>query len=178
MSEIKSRVFQYGDDCESDWPPKYGTSQGRGSFGYWDSNLKKFVEGAPPQRQKHGEGPYIIGDTIDKYYHPGACQWTDSRSKLKALDKDTGCITTDKKLPPDPSWQKQRQRERQEDSRKALFKSVAQIDAGTAPLTEETRQLCERQNELLSSALNFDAFNVAGKKNNAKGKRYKRRRKR
>lgn len=171
--EIKSRPFQFGDENEAAWPPRYGTG-GTGSY-YWDQKKHKFVSGAPPAREVYDTAPFVISDSLKgAFYHHGACKWTDSRSELRAIDKATGCITTDKQIPADPSEQRRLKRERREDGTKALLKSVAQIDAGTAPISEELQAKCDIQNEVISNALNMDAFNVVGKKNNAKGKRFKR----
>jgi len=141
---------------------------------YYDKKLKKVVEGYPPcEEVRYGDAPYIIADTIQPYRHPAAEKWVDSRSALKALDRATGTITTDKKLPPDPSAARQREARRRADWKRCMRVAVEQIDAGTAKLDEETRALCQRQNEVVSSALGFDAFNVAGRKKNVRGKKYR-----
>lgn len=145
-------------------------------FYYRDKETGQFIEGFPPRPHNHfGDAPAIITDTIDPYYHPKACITVDSKSALRDLDRACGTITTDKQLPADKSWIEQRTKERHQDMHDCLHRAVAQVDAGTAPLSEETRQLCERQNEITSKALNFDAFNVAGRKKNARGKKYRRR---
>lgn len=145
-------------------------------FYYRDKQTGEFKEGFPPPTHAHfGDAPMIIGDTIDKYYHPGACRWTESRAELQMFDNATGTFTTDKKQTPSDTVQKELLRQRRKDMHECIHKSVAQIDAGTSTLKEETRQLCERQNEIISKALNFDAFNVAGRKTNGRGKKYRRR---
>lgn len=176
MSEkIMTKVYRPGNEKESTWPPSMPQKNNAGVY-YWDKAERKLKEGyPPPTERKFGDAPAVITDTIDPYYHPAAEAWTDSKSGLRHLDKATGCITTDKKLAPDSSEQRRLNSHRKKDLHDALHKSVAQIDAGTAPLTEEVRQLCERENERVSKALGFDAFNVAGKKKNARGKKYRRR---
>lgn len=169
---IVSRTFNYGDEKESSWPPQFGTG-GSGVY-YWDKDARKFKEGFPPQNiKRYGEAPLVITDSIEPFYHQGACAMVDSRSRLKDIDAACGTITTDKLQPADPSWAKAQQKRRHEDLKESLHKSIAQIDSGNAPLTEEQRAACERQNEIISKALNYDAFNVAGRKDNAKGKRFR-----
>lgn len=171
---IQSRVINRGDACESEWPPMEPERGGGGSF-YWDKERQEFVEGYPPPVvEKIGQAPFVITDTIDAYYHPGAERFTDSRSKLRQLDKDSGCFTTDKMQISDGGLKKQATAARRKDLKESLHRAVAQIDAGTAPLSEETREMCKQNNELLSKKLNFDAFNVAGKKNDRRGKKYRR----
>lgn len=172
--KIQTKPFCFGNDKESSWPPLYGS--GDKTPMYWDKESNCLKAGHPPPRKVFANAPYVITDTIEEYYHPKACVYVDSKSKLRRIDDACGTITTDKKIEPDPSWQNEQRRLRHEDGHKALHKAVAQIDAGTAPLTEEMRAKCEQQNEIVSSALNIDAFNIVGKKNNAKGKKYRRKR--
>lgn len=174
MSQIRTKIFNYGDKCESEWPPMFGKG-GSGTY-YRDPKTGIFKKGYPPPKEvKYGQAPNIIQDTTTAYYHPAAEKWTESKKEIEYLDNITGTITTDKKIPPNPYNQKEAKKRRHQDIRESTRKAVAQIDAGTAPLTEETRAMCERQNEIVSNALNMDAFNVAGRKNNAKGKRFRRR---
>ena len=141
---------------------------------YYCKQTKKVVEGYPPSENvRYGQAPYIIGDTITPYRHPASGQWVDSRSALQQIDRATGTITTDKKLAADPSSARQREARRRADWKRCMKTAVEQIDAGTAKLDEQTRQLCDRQNEIISSALGFDAFNVAGRKKNVRGKKYR-----
>lgn len=170
-AKIQTRPFEYGDENESEWPPKYGT--GKGGVWYYDKETRTMKEGYPPPKvQKFGEAPYIISDTLrDPYYHPGAQKWTESRSKLNRLDEQTGCITTDKVQPGNKSAVKERERERIKDNHESLHKAVAMVKAGTAPLSEETRELCKLKNEQICNTLGIDAFNVAGIKNGRRKKR-------
>lgn len=174
MSEvIKTRIFNHGDEKESEWPSMFGTGES-GHF-YWDEEENKLKEGFPPRKTNfYGYAPNIIVDSISPYYHPAAEAYVDSRSKLQKIDKTFGTITTDKKLAPDPREQIERNRRRREDGTRALHRAVAQIDAGTAALTEEQKAKCSLQNEIVSNALNFDAFNAAGRKDDPRGKKYRR----
>lgn len=175
MAKIQTRVFNFGDKHEADWPPLFGTQE-KGVF-YYDKESGKMLPGYPPNpHPKLAEAPTIIQDSIDPYYHPAAQKVIDSRSQLRDIDKACGTITTDKKLDPDSSWRKEQERKRREDLHVAMRKSVAQIDSGTAPLSEETKALCAKQNEIVSERLGFDAFNVAGSKRDARGKKYRKRR--
>lgn len=175
--KIVTRSFIFGDEKEAEWPPRYGT--GKGGHWYWDKEQGKLIEGYPPATQKFDKAPFVIGDTIEKYYHPGTQRVTESRSELKQFDQACGTITTDKMQPASSSRQKAVMEGLKKDRREALFKSVAQVDNGTAPLSEETRQMCERQNEILAAALpGLDPFNAIGKVTNDKGRRYRKSRKR
>lgn len=141
-----------------------------------DKKTGEMVPGVPePEFEPFGEAPYIQLDSMPAYRHPATGIVTDSRSALRQMDAATGTITTDRKQAPNKSRSLELRKQLDKDRHEALHKAVAQVDAGTAPLSEETRHLCEIQNKIVSDALGFDAFNVAGRKKNEKGKRYRRR---
>lgn len=173
MSEkIQTRLFNFGDENEGTWPPRYPSGE-KGLF-HVDRDTGQVLPGPPPPRNiRFGEAPYIIQDSMEPYRHPATGQVIDSKSALRQTDKACGTITTDKKLPPDPTWHKEQERKRHEDIREAMRKSIAQIDGGTAPLTEEVRELCAQQNEIVSKATGWDAYNVAGRKKDVRGKRFR-----
>lgn len=172
-NKIYSKAHKYGDENESTWPPVNGTKE-KGLF-YWDTESQTYKRGSPPPRVvKFGEAPYFISDTIKPYYHPSALKWVDSRSQLKAIDESHGTITTDKYQDPDSYNQRVAKKEREDDIKAATRKAVNALDYGMAPISEETREMCKQTNEQVSKALNFDAFNVAGRKNDARGKKYRR----
>lgn len=173
--KIRTRLFNYGDEKESTWPPLFGTG-GAGLYHYRDGKLQ---EGPPPSNiKKFGEAPFVIQDTIEPHYHHGACRWTDSRSEINQFDKATGCITTDKRQDVAPYLRAREKRladERKKDINQAMQRAVNDIDYGMAPLSEETKAKCAIQNEIVSDALGFDAFNVAGRKKDPRGKKYRKR---
>lgn len=143
---------------------------------YLDKDTLELKEGFPPPRYDHfSDGPFIIQDTIEPYRHPMTGQVIESRKQLAETDKATGCITTDKYQAPDPSWARAEAKKRHDSWQRDLKKAVEMIDSGNHGLSEQKRQVCEDQNDRLSKALNFDAYNVAGKKNDKRGKRYGRR---
>lgn len=175
--KIQTRPFNYGHEHEAEWPPLMPDQNAQGFVGYWDSESMTFKEGYPPRKNlSFGKAPYVIPDTIEPYRHPATGQTIESRAALRATDKACGTITTDKKLDPDPSWQKSRWDAIHKDRKEAMHKAVSAIDNGTAPLTEETRALCAQDNERMSKALGMDCFNVAGRKKDERGKRFRGRR--
>lgn len=175
MTKIQSRIHQYGNEKESKWPPQYGTGE-HGVF-YWDSDTKEFKEGRPPLKiKRYGQAPFVITDTIEPYYHPGVCKTTSSRKELQEFDRATGTITTDKMIPANPSRFKENKRRRHEDVIASTRKAIADLDNGTAKLTEEQRAACQLRNETIAAAIpDFDPFNAAGRISNEKGRRYKER---
>lgn len=171
--KIQTRIFVHGSEKESDWPSDYGTGES-GQF-YWDSETQTFKSGTPPIKIKiYGQAPYVIQDTMEAYRHPSTGETIESKSKLRDIDNVCGTITTDKYIPPDPTKRNEADRLRRKDLKESLHKAVAMVDAGTAPLTEETRALCAQQNEIVSRNLGMDAFNVAGIKNDRRGKKFRR----
>lgn len=114
---------------------------------------------------------YFKQDSMTPYKHPATGLWVDSKSALRNMDEATGTITTDRKLPPDPTRKQRERAERKAERMDELKRIVAQIDNGTAPLTDEMKARCKQENERITKATGFDAFNVAGKKDNKDGKR-------
>lgn len=173
--KIRTRVFNHGDEKESSWPPLFGTG-GAGVYHYRDGKLN---EGPPPRPETYGQAPFVIQDTIEPYRHPATGQWVESRAALNAIDKACGTITTDKHQSAEP-YAKAREKRRREESKRdvhqAMRRAINDIDYGMAPLTEETKAKCAIQDEIVSERLGFDAFNVAGKKDNPRGKKYRRKR--
>jgi hypothetical protein len=142
---------------------------------YWDKEKQAMVEGYPPQPKKYAQAPYVIGDTIDAYYHPGAGVWVESKAALRDMDRATGCITSDKLIPANPKNYHQNKKEIEEDIHNAVCRAVEEIDSGRRQFSEEEKVYFAKENERLSKEYNFDAFNVAGKKNDTRGKRARKR---
>lgn len=143
---------------------------------YFDKVKQKMVEGYPPcPNVRYGEAPFVITDTIDPYRHPATGTWVESKKALRDIDRACGTITTDKRIAPESSWARENEKRRKQDLHKSMHAAVAKIDAGTVEMSEETREKCRLQNEIASAALGFDAFNVAGRKNDKRGKKYRRR---
>ena len=143
------------------------------SWYYFDEETKQIKEGFPPSKIDHfGDAPYIIGDEIRPYYHPGVCRVIESRSELRMADSVCGTITTDKKQEPNANFTKYQKEARKRDGKRALEKAVAMIDSGTAPLTEEVRAFCDRENERIAKTTKLNPYNIAGKKNDKRGKKH------
>jgi hypothetical protein len=163
--KIRTRTFQYGNEKESSWPPTFGTAAGKGFVGYWDEEAQEFKEGYPPPRvQPFGQAPMYFSDVMEEQRHPKTGEPVTSRSRWQAIDKATGCITTG----PNESPSIKRKRDPKAEDAEMIHrikKAAAMIDAGTAPLSERTRERCKQQNELISNTLGMDAANVLGRKN-------------
>lgn len=163
MSEIKTKIFNYGHEKEGTWPSQYGTLE-RGCF-YIDENGETQSGYPPPRNLKFGDAPYIITDEIAPYRHPATGQVVDSKSKLKMIDAATNTITTDKKQAPDPTKRERLKREAKEARMAHLRECVQLVDSGNAPLTEDMKALCKARNKEISRLTGIDAQNIVGKKN-------------
>lgn len=174
MTKIKSKVFNYGDKDESSWPPRFG-KRGPGRY-YWDETEKKMKPGYPPvKHEKIGQAPLVFMDDIEPYYHPKAQRIVTTRKELAHADRSTGTFTTDKEQIPDFKYaEKKRNEALRADVHQATQRAIAAIDSGMAPLSEQTKEICKAENERVSKALGFDAFNFAGRKNDSRGKKYRR----
>jgi hypothetical protein len=65
---IRSKIHEYGNENESEWPSKYGTGQS-GHF-YWDAEKKEFIEGYRPNpNPRYGTAPMVMFDEMPTTYH-------------------------------------------------------------------------------------------------------------
>jgi hypothetical protein len=165
-TEIKSKIFNYGDENEGTWPPQFGTGE-HGTF-YIDANGEAQAGYPPPRNIKFGDAPYFISDSMEPYRHPATGQVVESKSALRAIDNATGTITTDKKLPPDPSRNIRLRQEAKQKRMEHLREVVQLVDSGNAPLTEDLKQICKQRNQVIKETTGLDAFNVAGEKKNGR----------
>lgn len=93
MNKIQSKVFNYGDENESEWPPKYPEQNNSGRF-YWDKEAQEFKEGNPPNPNNNfGEAPQVIFDSMPPRYHEGACRTIESRKEWESENKAHGMAT-------------------------------------------------------------------------------------
>lgn len=114
---------------------------------------------------------YFKQDSMEAYRHPATGLWVDSKSGLRNMDEASGTITTDRRLAPSNARQIENKKKRKVENLAELEKIVAQIDSGNAPLTPELKERCKLENERITKASGFDAFNVAGRKDDPNGKR-------
>lgn len=128
--KIQTKIFNYGHENESSWPPKYGTGE-HGVFHI--SKESGTCERGYPKRNNlnFGSSAYVIQDTIDKYYHPGGRIWVDSRKDLETVDKVTGCITSDKMIESDSQARRQREEDYNNDRKQAVLRAIEEDRAGT-----------------------------------------------
>lgn len=137
MSKIKSRIHVYGDEKESEWPPRYGEAQG-GSY-YWDKEEKKFKEGYPPDDiQRFGEAPMVLTDTLNEpFYHEKAQKWVETRSALEQANIDTNCITVDRPIRHDQAKKDAEYRAKRSRERKISYqKGLNAIKTGNSPVCD------------------------------------------
>jgi hypothetical protein len=174
--KIMSRPITSGHEHESEWPPREAAAE-PGRY-YWDAATRTFKRGHKPDTTpRYGEAPLVSTGNLTPQRHPMTGEVIDNLQKWEAADKATGCFTSgsDERA---PDRRAEHARKRQEDYRQAREKAIAQIDNGTAPLTEETRELCRIQNDVVSNALNFNAHDVVGRKDSRNGKRLRKKFKR
>lgn len=172
--QIKSKSLKRGHKHEAKWPSEFGTLK-EGRY-HWDPETKTFKPGSKPTNiKKYSKAPMVLNDSIEPFKHPRSGELITSKSQLKKVDKACGTVTTRERPPPAPQDLREKlKKERAKDRRASLEKAVAAIDNGMAPLSEETRAICAEENERISQKLGFDAFNIVGRKNDKRGKRFKR----
>lgn len=93
MSQIKSKIHNYANVNESDWPPRFPKKNNSGRF-YWDHEAQEFKSGNPPNPNNcFGQAPIAIMDSMPKTYHEGAQREVESRQEWERLDKEHNKLT-------------------------------------------------------------------------------------
>lgn len=155
MSEIRSKVPNYGHEKEGTWPPR----EPQGEKGFFWLDEEGNISDRPPERKYNlfGKAPYIVQDSIDGFIHQASGEWIESRARLRETDKACGTITTDKLLPPDPTWANEQREKRKRDKIEAHRKALNDLRTfGDGALPEERRHECKEMNAALSQRLGFD----------------------
>lgn len=91
--KIQSKVFNYGNEKEASWPPRFPPKRNSGRF-YWDNKAQEFKEGNPPNPNNNfGEAPQVIFDNMKPQYHAGECREITSIKEWDSADKQHGLLT-------------------------------------------------------------------------------------
>lgn len=151
MGEIKSKIHNYGDENESEWPPRFPKRSAGGFRGYWDSEQKKFIEGRPQTIQERKALNDFTSDTIDPTQSMINRKHYTSKTKLRRHYKDHGKREVgndylnateprdDTPIPP-----------AEDDIREAK----RQIQWGEAKNSEYTKYLCKLNDQILKRKFN------------------------
>lgn len=90
---IKSKIHTYGNEHESEWPPRFPENP-RGVVGYVEPSTKKFVEGHPPNpNNRFGTSAALHLDSMTPTYHEKGCCMVESKQEWDRLDRETGALT-------------------------------------------------------------------------------------
>lgn len=88
MSDIKSKIFNYGDKNESEWPPRFGNRKSGRS--YWNKEKKCMVEGSPDPSHISKALDNFTSDVIDPTESMINGKHYSSKSRLRRHYKDHG----------------------------------------------------------------------------------------
>lgn len=123
MSEIKSKIHNYGHEHESEWPSRFGTQEkGRFKKDPETGEIKSVRE-----IRKAQELHYVIQDTLkEPTYSASGDILTDSRSQLKQSDLRNGIrsefgVTYDRKPLPDHNVREAEEIDRRNDIEQAYY---------------------------------------------------------
>ena len=148
--KIKSKIHNYGNEHESDWPPRFPTNVSCGSF-YWDKETQTFKEGHPPNpNNQFGVAPMAIFDSMPATYHEGACRMVESRKEWERLDREVGTLTFGSIEEPRRHMQKaaeESKRSLKKDRRKASEEALKMVRANPKEIHEKWQKEAEKQAE-------------------------------
>ena len=152
MTQIKTKIFNYGNEKESEWPTKYGTLE-RGVF-HVDKETGETVAGYPPNpNPQHGTSAIVIFDSMPATYHEAACRTIESRKEWELADKQTGSITFGSKrdLSPKVDGAYERKRKKAE-LRKASKTALDVYKANPKELRQKLEKRAQAQVETLKKS--------------------------
>jgi hypothetical protein len=145
---IKSKIFEYGNEHESSWPPKYPAEK-RGLVGYIDKETKEFVEGYPVDpNPKYGTAPSVIFDSMPPAYHEKAQRIVESRKEWERLDRETGALTFGNVEEPRRHMTKAAQdakKELKRDRRRASEEALKMVRANPKEINQKWQKEAEKQ---------------------------------
>lgn len=150
--KIKSRVFEYGNEKESEWPSKYGTREA-GRF-WWNHETQTFDTQPPPKPQKLGESAAVIPDEIEVKSMVDQKVYTSKRALLasyKRAGKEVVGNDVDYRPTKDPAIEKRAAEKLEAD----ISRSYYQVRDGMAPLSEFDKARCKAINNQLRN-YNYD----------------------
>lgn len=151
---IKSKIHNYGDENESEWPPKYG-DRGSGVF-YYCKQKQCMVEGYPPNpNNRFGEAPMVIFDEMPTTYHEAAGIKVSSRAEWDRLDRETGSITFGSLNEPKKYLDKGRKEEEKqlkEDRRKASLNAYQAYKENPKEVEQRVAKQTEKQLKTLEKS--------------------------
>lgn len=164
MSEIKSRVFQYGDEKESSWPPRFGTGE-HGIF-HIDKETGKLKKGYAPREEKLGEAPLVFFDDIKPTRHPYTGNVITTKKAWDQENAASGCIECKEPIEP----KKTDMKKLKADYDQALERAIWQCDNGEGLGSRDPAagKYFEIADKAVSEKLGFDASNVLGRKKKRK----------
>lgn len=150
--KIVTRTFQYGDEKESEWPPKFGTvsifGDEHGGLFHIDEETGETREGPPPYKYNYfGRSANVHQDSMEPYFHPGINRYVDTRRGLQEADRASGMISSGTPLPADDSLVRERAAQRKRDREQAIEKAHYQVTHGYSPLTEDQKAFCRKSDE-------------------------------
>lgn len=145
--KITSRIHNYGDPCESEWPSRFGTGE-KGIF-HFNHNKGETVGGVPENPNNHFETPPMaIFDTIRGQYHPDVGRVLDSRSEWQRADAAHGRITfgsTEEVRRTTTERVRQEQREMAEDRRNAAIEAHTEYRQNPTEVKQRREKMAEQQ---------------------------------
>jgi len=144
---IKSKVHTYGNEHESDWPPRFPENP-KGMVGYIDKDTKEFVEGYPRENLSWRPNDGIICDSMPKTYHEAAGRFVESRQEWERLDKEHNTLTFGSVAEPRRHVEKgtkQQALELKRDRRRASEEALKMVRANPRHINQKWQKEAEKQ---------------------------------
>ena len=145
---IKSKIFNFGNEQEAEWPARGPSKRKRGLF-HWDKETQTFKEGRRPNPNNNfGTAPMVVFDSMPPQYHERAGRVVESRSEWERIDQETGSLTFGSTAEPrkyvekgNNEWAKQLK----EDRRNASLEAIRKVRANPKEINQKLNKVAEKQ---------------------------------
>lgn len=149
---IKSKIFNYGNEHEAEWPPLFGSKdENTAQVYHWDPETQSLKEGhAPNRNNQFGQAPHVIFDSMPATYHEGACRTVESRKEWERLDKETGSLTfgsVNESRKHIARGNKEQAKELKADRRRAALEAIRKVRANPREINQKFQKQAEKQLE-------------------------------
>jgi hypothetical protein len=152
--KIQTKLFCFGHEHESEWPPAFGSRQS-GPM-YYCKERKCMVEGYPPNPNNcFGVAPMVMFDEMPTTYHEAAGREVNSRKEWERLDRETGAITFGSREEPTKHIQnnvKQEEQALRDDRRRASLNAYQAYKENPQEVIQKVAKQTEQQMQTLEKS--------------------------
>lgn len=140
MAKIQTRLFNYGNEKESAWPPQFPDEGNAGRHFFYDKEQKKVVEGYPLPEGVNSSA-FVQQDTMEPTQHMKDGKWYTSKREFRKTTRRYGCEEIGDQI----DWRNKPTKDPKQEQKleEAVGRAYYQVRDGMAPLSEFDKERCK-----------------------------------